>query len=93
MKPNCDRINESPLEAARNREEYELHLAALEWGVEEAIVINSAEDIQSRPRWEEVLEPYEHQVKHLFTFCRRLPVTPCRRCRFRKNNQCWIDSK
>jgi superfamily II DNA or RNA helicase len=59
---------------AANRENYLTHLAALEWSLDPSILINSAEDIESREHWNETLEPYEHQVQNLITFCRRAPV-------------------
>jgi len=49
-------------------------MAAIEWSLDSAILIASAEDIQSRHHWSEVFEPYEHQVRNLLTFCRRAPV-------------------
>src|SRR5262245_9879357 len=75
MTLKLEKIHERPLRPARNEEEYSLHQAALEWGLADPIVIQSAEDIQSRPDWRDRLEPYHHQVQNLFTFCRRLPVT------------------
>jgi SNF2 family DNA or RNA helicase len=51
-----------------------LHRAALEWSLAEPIIIERAEDIRSRPQWQDRVEPFEHQVQNLFTFCRRLPV-------------------
>ena len=68
-------LPEHPLRPAATDEEYALHLAALEWSLAEAIVIQSPEDIQSRGSWRDLVEPYAHQVQNLFTFCRRLPVT------------------
>ena len=38
------------------------------------ITISGPEDIQSRKHWSELLEPYEHQIRNLLTFCRRAPV-------------------
>ena len=49
-------------------------LLTLDLGLDPAILIHSAEDIQSRRHWSEVFEPYEHQVRNLITFCRRAPV-------------------
>jgi len=59
---------------ADSESELELHLAATEWHLDPAILIHSAEDIQSQRHWSEVFEPYEHQVRNLITFCRRAPV-------------------
>jgi superfamily II DNA or RNA helicase len=55
--------------------DYSLYRAGIEWDLTEPIVIESAEDFKSAPRWRDRLEPYHHQVKNLITFCRRLPVT------------------
>jgi superfamily II DNA or RNA helicase len=62
------------LRPAKNADEYNVHLAALEWALDPTILIHSSEDIQSRVHWNETLEPYEHQVQNLITFCRRAPV-------------------
>jgi superfamily II DNA or RNA helicase len=62
------------LEAAETAEEHELHLAASEWDLDPAILIHDASDIHARKHWAELLEPFEHQVKNLITFCRRAPV-------------------
>lgn len=56
-------------------EDLRLYRAALEWDLEDPIVIESVEDLKSEYRWREKLKPYEHQVTNLITFCRRLPVT------------------
>lgn len=63
------------LKLARDDAAFALHKAALEWDLQEPIVIETEEDIKSRPGWRDVLEPYFHQVRNLITFCRRLPVT------------------
>ncbi len=55
--------------------DYDLYLAALEWGLTEPIVIDSRQDFRSESQWHESIEPYQHQVSNLITFCRRLPVT------------------
>ena len=67
---NADR----PLPAATSDAEYRLHCAALEWDLEEPIVIESAEDIRSREDWKDRVEPYLHQVENLIAFCRKLPA-------------------
>jgi SNF2 family DNA or RNA helicase len=56
-------------------DEYELYRAALEWDLTDPIVIETRKDLKSEKRWQERLEPYQHQVANLITFCRRLPVT------------------
>lgn len=56
-------------------EEYRLYQAALEWDLVEPIVIDSADDLKSAPRWRDLMSPFHHQVTNLITFCRRLPVT------------------
>jgi hypothetical protein len=71
----CEKVHESNLSAARTDEEYALHTAALEWSLAEPIIIQCAEDIKSRVGWQDKLKPFAHQVRNLFTFCRRLPVT------------------
>src|SRR5438067_585537 len=71
---SCEQVHESRLRPAHNAEEYELHLAALEWSLAEPIIIHRAEDIKSRLNWKDRVQPFDHQVKNLFTFCRRLPV-------------------
>lgn len=75
MSLKCDNVHENPLRPARNQEEYLLHQAALEWSLADCIVLQSAEDIQSRDTWRDRLKPFHHQIQNLFTFCRRLPVT------------------
>ncbi len=56
-------------------EEYRVYRAGLEWDLSDPIVIEKREDIKSECRWRDRLEPYNHQVNNLMTFCRRLPVT------------------
>lgn len=60
---------------AGGEEEFQLHLAALEWSLADPIIIERTEDIKSRGNWQDRLEPYRHQMQNLMTFCRRLPVT------------------
>ncbi|QDU66324.1 DEAD/DEAH box helicase [Engelhardtia mirabilis] len=62
------------LEPAGSEEHFELHLAACEWDMDPAILINGPADIQARVHWQDVLEPFEHQIQNLITFCRRAPV-------------------
>lgn len=56
-------------------DEYKVYRAALEWDLEDSIVIDKRADFKSELRWKDRLEPYHHQVTNLITFCRRLPVT------------------
>lgn len=75
MNSTDDTVSEGRLRAAGSEENYLLHQAALEWSIADPIIIQSAEDIQSRVNWRDRVEPYFHQTQNLFTFCRRLPVT------------------
>lgn len=52
----------------------QLHLAALEHTLASPITIRGRDDIQSARHWSETLEPFEHQVRNLVTFCRNAPV-------------------
>jgi hypothetical protein len=45
------------------------------WDLTDPIVIETRKDLKSEKRWQERLQPYDHQVTNLITFCRRLPVT------------------
>lgn len=65
----------SDLQGARTRQEFDLHELALEWGLSEPIVIHDESDIKARASWKDKLQPFEHQVQNLITFCRRLPVS------------------
>jgi SNF2 family DNA or RNA helicase len=56
-------------------DDYRVYRAALEWDLTDPIVIDTAADFKSTPRWRERLTPFHHQVTNLITFCRRLPVT------------------
>ena len=68
-------ITSPPLQPASTLDELELHELALEWSLAEPIVIDSSEDIKSRVNWQDRLEPFQHQMQNLMTFCRRLPVS------------------
>ncbi|MFM8992130.1 MAG: SNF2-related protein, partial [Alphaproteobacteria bacterium] len=68
-------IRTRPLRRARDPGEWAIHRAALEWGLADPIVIEDRDDLRSRPRWRDRVEPFHHQVDNLLTFCRRLPVT------------------
>lgn len=54
---------------------FHLHCAAVEWSLIDPIILNSADEIQSRPQWDTRIQPFLHQQRNLFTFCRRLPGT------------------
>lgn len=56
-------------------EDYRIYKAALEWDLIDPIVIESRADVKSEARWRWRVEPFNHQVNNLITFCRRLPVT------------------
>ena len=60
---------------ATSPEEFKIYRAGLEWGLTDPIIIESADDFKSAPRWKNRLTPFYHQVTNLITFCRRLPVT------------------
>ena len=55
--------------------EFAIYRAGLEWDLTDPIVLESADDFKSAPRWKDRLTPFSHQVTNLITFCRRLPVT------------------
>lgn len=55
--------------------EFKIYRAGLEWDLTDPIIIESADDFKSAPRWKDRLTPFRHQVTNLITFCRRLPVT------------------
>lgn len=73
--PIIQPIIQRPLRRALKSEDYDLYKAALEWDLVEPIVIDGREDLRSEKGWKEMVEPYQHQVTNLITFCRRLPVT------------------
>ncbi|WP_211250692.1 DEAD/DEAH box helicase [Arenimonas donghaensis] len=58
-----------------DEDSFAVYRAALEWDLEDPIVIESRDDLRSESRWTESVKPYSHQVSNLITFCRRLPVT------------------
>ena len=68
-------FREKVLRRQASPDEFEIYKAGLEWDLTDPIVIESADDFKSAPRWKERLTPFAHQVKNLITFCRRLPVT------------------
>lgn len=63
------------LRRIQRADDYKVYRAALEWDLEDPIVIDKREDFKSELSWKDRLEPYHHQVTNLITFCRRLPVT------------------
>ena len=68
-------FHQKVLRRASSPEEFKIYRAGLEWDLTDPIVIESAEDFKSAPKWKDRLTPYYHQVTNLITFCRRLPVT------------------
>jgi SNF2 family DNA or RNA helicase len=68
-------IHQKVLRRSSSPDEFRIYRAGLEWDLTDPIVIESAEDFKSAPRWKDRLTPYYHQVTNLITFCRRLPVT------------------
>jgi len=60
---------------APSPENYALYRSALEYDLIEPIVIETRQDLRSERKWRNLVEPYQHQVSNLITFCRRLPVT------------------
>jgi superfamily II DNA or RNA helicase len=63
------------LRTAAKPTDYRIYRSAMEWDLTDPIVIESRKDLKSAARWQNHLEPYNHQVTNLITFCRRLPVT------------------
>lgn len=63
------------LRLQKSPEDYRVYKAALEWDLIDPIVIESRADVKSETRWHGRVEPFNHQVNNLITFCRRLPVT------------------
>ena len=68
-------FHQKVLRRASSPQEFKIYRAGLEWDLTDPIVIESAEDFKSAPKWKDRLTPYYHQVTNLITFCRRLPVT------------------
>jgi superfamily II DNA or RNA helicase len=73
--PPAAKLQTKILTRQTNPGDYKVYRAGLEWDLTDPIVIESAEDFRSTPRWRDRLTPFHHQVKNLITFCRRLPVT------------------
>lgn len=63
------------LTRSKTAEDYLVYRAGLEWDLTDPIVIESSDDFRSKQKWRDRLEPFQHQVRNLITFCRRLPVT------------------
>jgi superfamily II DNA or RNA helicase len=63
------------IEYCKTEDEHRVHCDALEWGLAEPIIINSAQDIKSSVNWRDRIRPFRHQVENLMRFCRRVPVT------------------
>lgn len=68
-------IKPPSLRAAADEASFRQHMAALDWRLIDPIVINSRADLKGVGRWEGKVQPFEHQVRNLITFCRRLPVS------------------
>ena len=68
-------ISTKILRRLRTSQDYALYRAGLEWDLTDPIVIESRDDLKSEQLWRDRIEPYQHQIKNLITFCRRLPVT------------------
>ncbi|MEK7672872.1 MAG: SNF2-related protein [Patescibacteria group bacterium] len=69
------KIKIKPLKRNTDKSKFYLYKAALEWSLIDPIVIEKESDLKSKNAWKDKVKPYEHQVKNLITFCRRLPVT------------------
>lgn len=69
------RLQTKRLKHANNSSEYNLYRAALEYDLIHPIIIESKDDLKSQHFWKGKVNPYNHQVKNLITFCRRLPVS------------------
>jgi len=75
MKESIHFDSTTRLSPADDIADFHLHCAAVEWSLVDPIVLNSADEIQSRPQWDTRIQPFLHQQRNLFTFCRRLPGT------------------
>lgn len=62
------------LEAAGHPEMITATLAAVEYSLASSIIVRDRSDIESAKHWSDLLEPFEHQVQNLITFCRLGPV-------------------
>jgi SNF2 family DNA or RNA helicase len=68
-------FHQKVLRRASTLDELQIYRAGLEWDLTDPIVIESADDFKSAPRWKDRFTPFHHQITNLITFCRRLPVT------------------
>jgi superfamily II DNA or RNA helicase len=84
LRPDPGSSDESPnasfdvslprLEPAESAAALDIHLCAIEMQMSGSIAIRGPDDIQSQVHWSERIEPFQHQVRNLITFCRRAPV-------------------
>jgi superfamily II DNA or RNA helicase len=74
MAIHLNELVDSALACATSEEEFALYRAALEWQLATPIAIRSGEDILSRDRWRDRVQPFHHQVRNLITFCRLAPA-------------------
>lgn len=63
------------LRRSSSAKDFSVYRSGLEWSLIDPIIINSTDDLKSKARWRETVEPFNHQVTNLINFCRRLPVT------------------
>src|SRR3984893_5492121 len=68
------KLQTKTLRRALDPSAYKLYRAAQEWDLVDPILIRDREDLKSKPKWHDHIEPYYHQISNLVTFCRRLPV-------------------
>jgi superfamily II DNA or RNA helicase len=74
MPVQLDAFMDPPLSAAASDADYELYRAAVDWGLASTIAIRSADDILSSASWNDLVQPFQHQVQNLITFCRIAPA-------------------
>jgi superfamily II DNA or RNA helicase len=72
--PSASEFRTKLLSRRRRPDDYDVYRAALEWSLTDPIVIASADDLTSAPRWRARLTPYPHQIANLLAFSRRLPA-------------------
>lgn len=68
-------INNRISQSALNFQEFLLHIAALEWSIQDSITITDVSDIKSQNWLKCNLKPFEHQYRNLIYFFRKLPCT------------------
>jgi len=68
-------VQVKPLQKARDSGAFDLYAAALEWSLVDPVVVTDRSDLKSEARWRDRVQPFDHQVENLITYCRRLPVT------------------